>query len=91
MLLEYLKQGLVFYKRAIYGLILAALVMVLLEQFTNIDLMIEEYYYNPELKTFFLEKCMVCKRVHACLREKFHYCRCRELDNFTDIGWVHYF
>jgi membrane-associated PAP2 superfamily phosphatase len=52
MLFEYLKQGLIFYKRAIYGLLLAALVIVLLEQFTNIDLMIEDYYYNQELKTF---------------------------------------
>lgn len=40
------------YRRAVFSLILAALVIVLLEQFTNIDLMIEDYYYSPELKTF---------------------------------------
>jgi membrane-associated PAP2 superfamily phosphatase len=52
MLFENLKQGLVFYKRPIFGLILAALVIVILEQFTNIDLWLADYYYSPELKTF---------------------------------------
>jgi membrane-associated PAP2 superfamily phosphatase len=52
MFFERLKQGLSFYKRAVYGLIAVALGIVILEQFTNIDLWIEDYYYNPELKTF---------------------------------------
>ena len=49
---ESLKQGLLFYKRAVYGLMASAAGIVILEQFTNVDLWIEDYYYNPELKTF---------------------------------------
>jgi membrane-associated PAP2 superfamily phosphatase len=49
---EDLKQALLFYKHAIYGLLIAAIAIVLLDQFTNIDLAIEDYYYNPGLKTF---------------------------------------
>ena len=40
------------FKSAFAALIISAVLMVLLGQFTDVDLMIEDHYYNEELKVF---------------------------------------
>lgn len=41
-----------FYKRAWSALIIAGLLLVAIGEYTNIDLLIEDYYFNSELNTF---------------------------------------
>jgi membrane-associated PAP2 superfamily phosphatase len=46
------KLNLILFKKAWLLLIISALVILAIGQYTNIDLIIEDYYYNDALKTF---------------------------------------
>lgn len=46
------RLGAPLFRRALQVLAVSAVLMLLIGQFTDIDLMIEDYYYDEELKTF---------------------------------------
>ena len=47
-----MKQSYLYYQRAWIALFLALLIILWIGQYTNVDLAIEDYYYDPQLKVF---------------------------------------